>query len=337
MRALHNYLQYLILLHTLFLSCANQATILLVGYFVLGPSDLYKVVKEVGKFIQNFRTLGTDLTKTVESNLESNLELEEIRKAQRELNDAFSFRRTINTDGKTDAFATTPEDRPGGELSAEPVVASTVAAGTKKRKKVRRRKVKKEVFEEGEETPVFEAATIVAEDISIQGNVPDLDMSAAFYNKPASASTADLTGTAIESGEERLSKDREERLESETPPVETSEWWNAGLEEDATEPVAAEAGLMSVESDRFTAQLSGDWNESVLTNEGKLSPLAKIIDRLTILEEEKSAADERLEEEFRLRGELEEKYYREKRDLLETAAAEIQVDAYGGMVEDRNS
>ena len=61
------------------------------GYFVLGPSDLYKLVKEIGKFIQNIRTMGTDLTTTFENNMESQLQLEELRKAQRELNDAFSF------------------------------------------------------------------------------------------------------------------------------------------------------------------------------------------------------------------------------------------------------
>ena len=58
-----------------------------------------------------------------------------------------------------------------------------------------------------------------------------------------------------------------------------------------------------------------------------LSPLSKIMERLAILEEEKNAADQRLEEEFRLRGELEEKFYRQKREILEEAAAEIQADA----------
>ena len=91
----------------------------MVGYFVLGPSDLYKLVKEIGKFVQNIRTLGTDLTTTFESNMESQLQLEELRKAQRELNDAFSFRRSINTDETSDAFSTTATTPRPDEAAAE--------------------------------------------------------------------------------------------------------------------------------------------------------------------------------------------------------------------------
>merc|ERR1712071_33149 len=70
------------------------------------------------------------------------------------------------------------------------------------------------------------------------------------------------------------------------------------------------------EQTRFTQQLSGNWNEQILSNEDKLSPLSKIMERLAILEEEKNAANLRLEEEFRLRGELEEKFYKQKRNIL---------------------
>ena len=31
------------------------ATIVLIGYFVLGPTELYKLTREIGKFITNFR------------------------------------------------------------------------------------------------------------------------------------------------------------------------------------------------------------------------------------------------------------------------------------------
>lgn len=55
------------------------------------------------------------------------------------------------------------------------------------------------------------------------------------------------------------------------------------------------------------------------------------MERLAILEEEKNAATMRIEEEFRLRGELEEKFYKEKRAVLEDAAAMVQADAYIGM------
>jgi Sec-independent protein translocase protein TatA len=80
------------------------AVTLLVGYFILGPADLYKLVKEIGKFIQNVRTLGSEAAKSFEGTMENQLELTELRKAQQELNSAFGFRRSINTDEYSDAF-----------------------------------------------------------------------------------------------------------------------------------------------------------------------------------------------------------------------------------------
>ena len=79
---------------------------------------------------------------------------------------------------------------------------------------------------------------------------------------------------------------------------------------------------------RFQAQLSDNWNEQILAKEGELGPVAEIMKRLAILEEEKIAADKRLQEEFKLREENEERFYREKRQLLEEAAAQIQNDAF---------
>jgi len=93
----------------------------------------------------------------------------------------------------------------------------------------------------------------------------------------------------------------------------------------------------SEEQSRFAAQLSGGWNKSVMDSEDELSPLPKIMERLAILEEEKNAADARLEEEFRLRGESEEKYYREKRSILEEAASDTQMNAFVGMENDSSS
>ena len=45
------------------------------------------------------------------------------------------------------------------------------------------------------------------------------------------------------------------------------------------------------EQSRFASQLSGDWNQQILANEDKLSPIGEIMERLAILEEEKNAAD----------------------------------------------
>ena len=51
--------------------------------------------------------------------------------------------------------------------------------------------------------------------------------------------------------------------------------------------------------------------------------------RLAILEEEKNAADRRIEEEYRRRMDNEDRYYLEKRRALEGAIMEIQESVYG--------
>ena len=89
-----------------------------------------------------------------------------------------------------------------------------------------------------------------------------------------------------------------------------------------------EASEQEANAARFQAQMSGNWNDQILAKEADLTPVAEIMERLAILEEEKMAADQRLQEEFRLREENEEKFYREKRKLLEEAAAKIQAKAY---------
>ena len=55
------------------------------GYFVLGPTELYKLTKEIGKALQNFRSLSTEASKQFETSMEDQLDLQELRKAQREL------------------------------------------------------------------------------------------------------------------------------------------------------------------------------------------------------------------------------------------------------------
>jgi hypothetical protein len=79
---------------------------------------------------------------------------------------------------------------------------------------------------------------------------------------------------------------------------------------------------------RFQAQLGSTWNDQILDKNEELSPLADIMDRLAILEEEKNAADARLQDEFRLREANEETFYKEKRKLLEEAAQQVQAAAY---------
>jgi hypothetical protein len=61
------------------------------------------------------------------------------------------------------------------------------------------------------------------------------------------------------------------------------------------------------------------------------------MERLAILEEERLAANIRLDEEFARRAEIEEKFYREKRMVLEEAAAQISAEAYSNFNFDEKS
>jgi Sec-independent protein translocase protein TatA len=149
-----------------------------VGYFVLGPSDLYALVKEVGKFVQNVRSLGTEATKTFENTMDSQLELKEIRKAQQELTDAFSFRRSINVDQDAEVFSNSaagpeeevtgmgvPESAVPAAAAAEGATAEGATVEEPKKKKKKRRRVKKRQ-PEAEPTSDNEST----------GAIPDLDM-----------------------------------------------------------------------------------------------------------------------------------------------------------------
>ena len=93
---------------------------------MLGPTELFKLTKEIGKFIQNFRTLGAEATKSFESTMENQVELQELRKAQNDLNNAFNFRRSINVDQEAEAFTELPKVN-GNEAS---MAAATAVAGT---------------------------------------------------------------------------------------------------------------------------------------------------------------------------------------------------------------
>jgi len=306
------------------------ATILLVGYFVLGPSELYKLVKEVGKFIQNVRTLGTEATKNFEDSMESQLDLTELRNAQRELNDAFSFRRSINVDDGSGAFSTNAQSpRPQDDIGA-PVAAAATATATAddttaaeataeapKRKKKKRRRVKKKVQPEPEPAVAMEAGGAPI------NNVPDLDMSEAFpksskeEKKEDWFTDDDAKDYNFPSASEMAKEDMEWLKDSETTTT------PAAPAIDEKDPAAD-----STEQSRFQQQLRANWNEQVLDNEDKLAPLALVMEKLALLEEEKNAADKRLEDEFRKRFQQEEDFYQEKRELLEETATKVQQDAY---------
>ena len=347
-------------------------TILSVGYFVLGPSDLFKLTKEVGKFVQNVQSFATEATNTLETSMEDQLQLEEIRKAQRELNDAFSFRRTINVDRESEAFSTDVlSPRVGQEYeppttSASEAVAvaaegaagvsaaaasTTTAAAVAPKKKKRMRRIKKKI------PPV-----VADEDIELANDIPSLlempDDVDNEYEAAGKRMMESLKNLSDDEDDEKSDADadwaarierRDEKRDAEDDEKSDAdaEDWAAQTRkerrerlEQSTSSAATEEFDMS-EQTRFQQQLSETWNDQIVENTDKLEPLAQVMDRLALLEEEKNAADKRLKEEFKSREENEENFYIEKRKLLEQAAAEIQVSAYSSDVsnvdDDKNS
>jgi Sec-independent protein translocase protein TatA len=294
---------------------------LLVGYFVLGPSDLYKLVKEIGKFIQNIRTLGSDLSTTFESNMESTLQLEELRKAQRELNDAFSFRRSINTEETAGPFSVTAGSAQIAEANRrEEEMAAAVAATTGegpavfKERKIRRRvkRRKEEVDVVAAPPPSFEPAIATAPvnlapvspisscapDELLANNVPDLEM-------PHKADAVTKTTTAEELA----------LIESEFAKY-------TAMPDDL---VTVDVGAQS----RFQQQLSGQWNDSIVQNTAKLAPMGALMEQVALLEQERKAALDRLEEEFARRKEIETQFYQKRRLAIEAKITETQETAFG--------
>lgn len=325
-------------------------TIVLIGYFVLGPSDLYKLVKEIGKFIQNFQTFATEATATLENNMESQLQLEEIRKVQRELDDAFSFRRSINVEADSDPFAVNVQSPRGQDDVVTPSIdesseydLSTTATGgaavASKKKKMRRVKRKKkesvelaveptvasgipeEPVEAAKNNIAFGTPTTnqqIANDIPSELGIDDELLEA--ENK-AMESIFNGSNNDIEI-EEKETPDlaaqiREERIER----LKLSQ---------SQQPESNDDGSSLDQQSRFQQQMSGDWNKQILDNNDKLEPLAEVMNLLAVLEEEKNSADKRLQEEFKAREVNEEKFYSEKRKLLEEAATDIQSQAYAG-------
>ena len=286
---------------------------------MLGPSDLYKLVKEIGKFIQNIRTFSSDLTTTFENNMESQLQLEEIRKAQRELTDAFNFRRTINVNTDEEAFATTVQSPREGSLGIEvPSAVAAAAAGegtaaataAPKKLKIRRRVKKKP-------QSVEESESISS---SIMGTeIPDLEMP---------SSQKEETGSSSYTSEEEEAAAIEEEFKKYVSPTDEGVNWFNELSTAGPTPATTMTEPTRGESSRFQQQLSGTWNQQILQNEETLSPLATIMQKLALLEEEKATARRRLEEEFERKQQLEQEYYAKQRQILEEAASQIQKDLY---------
>ncbi len=302
---------------------------------------MYKLVKEIGKFVQNFRTFTAEATSSIENNLESQLQLEEIRKAQRELNEAFSFRRSINVEADSDPFEVNaqsprmPEQTELGSstMAAAAATTTTTPVATAKveekeetvvpKKKIRRRRIKKKVEvpvdkdnEEEEEQDWLQAISDNTTNTTVTKNIPDLSME----------EEDDMMSESEENAAKSL-REANEQLRQEAMEEEAAERRKERMERLQTSATLSEEE-MDVANARFQAQLSGNWNNQILSKGEELNPMANIMDRLALLEQEKQAADERLQQEFRLREENEERFYREKRKLLEEAAAQVQAEVY---------
>ena len=74
---------------------AARLVVAAVGYFLLGPEELFKLSKEIGKVVAQVRTYVTDSAAEWQSTFNDELdfkEVKEIQAAAQELQDAFNFR-----------------------------------------------------------------------------------------------------------------------------------------------------------------------------------------------------------------------------------------------------
>ena len=267
-------------------------------YFVLGPSDLYKLVKEIGKFIQNARNLGAEAAKSFEGTMEDQLELKELRRAQSELNEAFGFRRSINTSEFGEAFDRTGSlNSSSGGFSASggggaAVMAATTATGTtadlstsstsevevggeevddapkRKRKLVRRKK--KKVVEATEIDVPSEEGGEYNNNFALE--YPDLDTLDSVDNDDDD--DALLRAQRMERLQQSsFNKDTEEDQE-------TVDWFTAS-ESDIAFKILNQPDNdnkinsinSSFEKQRFQSQLSAEeWNAQIMAREDELSP-----------------------------------------------------------------
>jgi Sec-independent protein translocase protein TatA len=310
---------------------------LLVGYFILGPSDLYKLVKEVGKFLQNIRTFSNDLSTTFESSMENSLQLAEIRKAQRELNDAFSFRRSINVDENSEAFSVEAGSAQAAEAAAASAsVTPGAAAVTGKTPKKIRRRVRRKA-----PTP-----SAMAEDETL-GTVPmDLEMPQPSTSVTTAATLTTRTTAASESSftEQELAEiEREFNQYVESPLLSSSPTTTTTTADNSDSDALMTTNVLTPEQNRFQQQLSGQWNEQILSSSSSstanattstllsnaLTPedepwfMETIRKQMALLEQEKQNRLRILEEEYERKKDIEQEFYWKQRSILEEAVQSV--------------
>ena len=315
-----------------------QFLIVLVGYFVLGPSDLYKLVKQIGAFVQNIQTLGSDLSTTFENNMESTLQLEEIRKAQRELNDAFSFRRTINVDADSDAFSVQAGSAQKAEAERLAAVAATSATMTvgsnftstqQPSKKIRRRIRKKEEEPIVPDIPSMSEYNMQSSN-SILNNVPDLEMPTSDSDEEAAIIEEEFNQYVLNPMTSSFDDwDNWDGMNRTGVDTDSQTVTNTDAIRNVTTAAIVDPATKLAEQTRFQQQLSGNWNSQILNAGDSLEPIALVMNKIALLEQEKKAALKRLDEEYAQRTAIEEKFYKEQRQLLEETARDVQSTAFG--------
>ncbi|GMI38311.1 hypothetical protein TrCOL_g2817 [Triparma columacea] len=282
--------------------------VVLIGYFVLGPQELYKLTKEIGKFISSFRAVGTEATKAFTDNMETQIAMDEIRQARDELNDAFSFRRSINWEEEEEAELAAKKNAEGEEGAAAKVAKVEAETdglkGEGKKKKIRRRVKKRPKPEPEEELQQQDEAMVgMAGGEKMNFGEGMMEGFAGEVNNEGYIDPDPSRGFEGDQGEEERD----------------------GLSESYPDlgPVGEEEGEMMA-NDRFKQQLDVDsWNSNIMDNEESMEPLAVIMKKIALLEEEREGRIKMLEEEFRMKNDLEEKFYREKKVILEEGAKAI--------------
>merc|ERR1711862_630463 len=161
----------------------------------------------------------------------------------------------------------------------------------------------------------------------VMGNVEDLSMP--INNIPANIDNIYSNNNDILTA--KKTEPNEENLVDSTTKSSSIDWFEDPQEsQQKPQPEWSNNNILqqNQETSRFQQQLSPEWNNRIVENTDKLSPLSSIMERLAILEEERTATEKRLEEEFRVRTEMEEKFYAAKRKLLEEAALQVQSNVF---------
>ncbi|GMI25482.1 hypothetical protein TeGR_g5613 [Tetraparma gracilis] len=266
-------------------------TIVAVGWLILGPTELFKLSKELGKVVSSVRAAGDGVTRQWTEDMEGQVALEDIRKAKRDLDDAFSFRRTINWDeeqAEADEERAREEELAGGGKEEGKAAGGGVAAaagpkaqGGKPRKIRRRVRKQAEPEPEPEEPPPFDEPTAEGEE-PIGDTYPDLPGTYPDLSADDSASPAADSAAADDKFASQLDMDA----------------YNAAIMErgaPAPPPPPAHSPLPA-----------GD-------------PMSVLSEQLSLLAEEKEASLKRFEEAMEEKRRVEDRYFEGKRRLLEEA------------------